>query len=74
MTEILLRNEPEDGVLVLTMNRPGARNALNLELVEAMADAIEEFSTSSRWRCGVLTGASPAFCAGLDLKSFSPPD
>ena len=39
MTEILLRNEPEDGVLVLTMNRPGARNALNLELVEAMADA-----------------------------------
>ena len=74
MTEILLRNEPEDGVLVLAMNRPEARNALNLELVEAMADAIEEFSTSSRWRCGVLTGAPPAFCAGLDLKSFSSAD
>jgi enoyl-CoA hydratase len=74
MTDILLRNEPEDGVLVLTMNRPDARNAISLELADELADALAQFKADDQWRAGILAGAPPAFCAGLDLKSFSAPD
>lgn len=74
MTDILLRSEAADGVLLLTMNRPDARNAISLELADALSAALEEFRTDGRWRAGVLAGAPPAFCAGLDLKSFSAPD
>ena len=74
MTDILLRSEEADGVLLLTMNRPDARNAISLELAEELSFALAEFKADGRWRAGVLTGAPPAFCAGLDLKSFSAPD
>lgn len=74
MSEVLLRDEPADGVLLLTLNRPAARNAIDLALLDAMTDALAEFRTDSRWRAAVLTGAAPAFCAGLDLKTFSAPD
>lgn len=71
---VLLQSEPADGVLLLMLNRPDARNALSIELVEALADALASFRSDTRWRAAVLTGAAPAFCAGLDLKSFSAPD
>lgn len=71
---VLLQDEPADGVLLLTLNRPEARNALSIELVEALAEALAAFRDDARWRAAVLTGAAPAFCAGLDLKSFSAPD
>lgn len=74
MSEVLLTEEPADGVLQLTMNRPEARNAVSLELVDAMLAKLEEFREDDRWRVAVLTGTPPAFCAGLDLKSFSAPD
>lgn len=74
MTGVLLVEESAEGVMLLTLNRPEARNALNLELVDALADALAEFADNPRWRVAVLTGATPAFCAGLDLKSFSAPE
>ena len=74
MKSVLLISEPADGVLLLTLNRPEARNALNLDLVEAFTEALAEFRASSRFRVAVLTGAAPAFCAGLDLKDFSAPE
>lgn len=74
MSGVLLREEPADGVLLLTLNRPAARNAIDLALLDAMTDALAEFRTDARWRAAVLTGAAPAFCAGLDLKTFSAPD
>jgi enoyl-CoA hydratase len=74
VTDILLRSEVAEGVLLLTMNRPDARNAISLELAEELSAALAEFKADSKWRAGVLTGAPPAFCAGLDLKSFSAPD
>jgi enoyl-CoA hydratase len=74
MSDVLLCSEAGDGVLLLTMNRPDARNAISLELTEALSAALEEYQTDARWRAAVLTGAPPAFCAGLDLKSFSAPD
>lgn len=63
-----------DGVLTLTLNRPAARNALSLELTRALHAALRAFETDDAARAAVITGAAPAFCAGLDLKDFSAPD
>lgn len=71
---VLLLEEAGEGVMLLTLNRPEARNAISLELVEALSVALDEFREDAKWRCAVLTGADPGFCAGLDLKSFSAPD
>jgi enoyl-CoA hydratase len=53
---------------VLTMNRPYARNALNRDLIEALYGALVEADADQGVRVMVLTGADPAFCAGVDLK------
>jgi enoyl-CoA hydratase len=74
MTATLRSEEVVDGILLLTLDRPAARNAIDIELCEALGAALLEFAESSRWRAAVLTGAPPAFCAGLDLKTFSDPD
>ncbi|MGH3967638.1 MAG: enoyl-CoA hydratase [Mycobacterium sp.] len=55
-------------VRVLTMNRPGARNALNGKLIEALYTGLCEADDNPSVRAVVLTGADPAFCAGVDLK------
>jgi enoyl-CoA hydratase/carnithine racemase len=70
-TEDVLRSALGDGVLVLTMNRPDKRNALNLALIEALIAALEEADKSAAARAIVLTGAGPAFCAGADMKEFA---
>lgn len=72
--DVLLIEEPSDGVMLLTLNRPAQRNAIDLALLDALNDAFARFRTDDRWRAAVLTGAPPAFCAGLDLKTFSAPD
>jgi enoyl-CoA hydratase len=56
-------------VRVLTMNRPAARNALSPELIETLYGALSEADDDSSVRAVVLTGADPAFCAGVDLKA-----
>lgn len=66
--------EPASGVMLLTLDRPAQRNAIDLALADALAAALAEFEAEPRWRAGVVTGAPPAFCAGLDLKAFSAPD
>ncbi|WP_368623136.1 enoyl-CoA hydratase [Paraburkholderia sp. BR13444] len=64
----------EDAVLTLTLNRPEARNALNLALTEALVGALNRFEADESLRVLIVTGADPAFCAGLDLNDFSAPD
>ncbi|QDC39857.1 enoyl-CoA hydratase-related protein [Sphingobium fuliginis] len=71
---VLLAEEAGEGILLLTMNRPAQRNAIDLALLDAMNAAFDAFVQDDRWRVGVLTGAPPAFCAGLDLKTFSAPE
>jgi enoyl-CoA hydratase len=66
---VLLSDRPHDGVLVLTMNRPDSRNALDLELCHALHDALVEADGDDAVRAIVLTGNGPAFCAGVDLKA-----
>jgi enoyl-CoA hydratase len=60
--------EDAGAVRVLTMNRPEARNALNTSLIEALHVALCEADADPSARAVVLTGAGPAFCAGVDLK------
>jgi enoyl-CoA hydratase len=70
----LLGTTREDAVLTLTLNRPEARNALNLALTEALVEALRRFEADESLRVLIVTGADPAFCAGLDLNDFSAPD
>lgn len=60
--------EQEDGVARLTLNRPDARNALSLDLLQALGARLDELASSSDAHVCVLTGAGRAFCAGMDLK------
>ncbi len=65
--------EMSGGVLTMTLNRPRARNALSPQLLADLDDALDILE-SDDVRAGVLTGAGPAFCAGLDLKVFASAD
>ena len=58
--------EKENGVAVLTMNRPEARNAMSGEMNEAMRNVLAEVELDPQIRCVVLTGAGNGFCAGGD--------
>jgi len=62
-----------DGVRTITLNRPDKRNALCPLLIEELTKALQETATCD---CGVviLTGAGPAFCAGLDMEHLSTVD
>ena len=59
-----------DGVAVITLNRPEKRNAMNPTLHREMADLLEALRNDNAVRVLVITGAGPAFCAGMDLKQF----
>ncbi len=65
-----VRTEAGDGVLVVTIDRPEARNAVNLAVAEGIAAAVERLDGDDALRAGVLTGAGGTFCAGMDLKAF----
>ena len=69
-------NEPvllealENGVLRLTLNRPAQRNALSVELMAALTDALDRADDDGAARVVVIAGAGPAFCAGHDLREL----
>jgi enoyl-CoA hydratase len=58
-------------VLVVTMNRPEAKNALSPEMLVGLADAWDRIDSDPEIRCAVLTGAGGVFCAGADLKAMN---
>ena len=60
----------EEGVLVLTLNRPDRRNAIDPELRDALAEALDGAGTDEAVRGVVVAGAGGAFCAGGDLARF----
>jgi enoyl-CoA hydratase len=65
-----IRTEVSDGVAVITINRPEARNAVNGDVARGMAAAVEEFDARKDISVLVLTGAGGTFSAGMDLKGF----
>jgi enoyl-CoA hydratase len=62
--------ERRDSVLVITINRPHARNALNRAVAEGIRAAVDELDADKQLRAAVLTGAGGTFSAGMDLKAF----
>jgi enoyl-CoA hydratase len=65
-----VRTERRDGVLLVTLNRPDARNAVNRAVAEGIAAALDELDADDGLAVGVLTGAGAGFSAGMDLKAF----
>lgn len=62
--------EVDDGVAVITINRPEARNAVNGAVANGIAGALDELDARKDVAVLVLTGAGGTFCAGMDLKGF----
>jgi 2-(1,2-epoxy-1,2-dihydrophenyl)acetyl-CoA isomerase len=68
-----LRAEVDDGVAVITMNRPDRRNAFSPAMVSALGAVLARVEADDAVGCVVLTGAGGAFCAGGDVKSMAAP-
>jgi enoyl-CoA hydratase len=66
----VVRTEVSDGIAVITINRPEARNAVNGEVARGIAAATDEFDVSGDVSVIVLTGAGGTFSSGMDLKGF----
>ena len=62
--------ERRERVLVITINRPDQRNAVNAAVAAGIAAALDELDADPGLSVGVLTGAGKGFCAGMDLKAF----
>jgi enoyl-CoA hydratase len=65
--------ERDGQVLIVTMNRPAARNALSTDMLVGLAEAWAYLSAEPELRVGILTGAAGHFCAGADLKAMGRP-
>lgn len=64
----------DDGVAVITMDRPERRNAMTGDMMSGLALSLREVEVAHDVRCVVLTGAGGAFCAGGDVKGFAEGD
>jgi enoyl-CoA hydratase len=62
--------ETRGRVLLITLNRPDARNAINTDLAQGLLAAVGQLDGDDGLTAGVLTGAGRGFCAGMDLKAF----
>ena len=69
--ESAVLTERRGRVMVITLNRPEAMNAINGALSEGLWSAVQELDSDSGLTAGVLTGAGKGFCSGMDLKAFS---
>ncbi|MFJ3308311.1 crotonase/enoyl-CoA hydratase family protein [Streptomyces sp. NPDC086549] len=69
-TEPVVLTEREDGVLVITLNRPRVRNAIDQALADAVDAALRLLEDDPELDVGILTGAGGHFCSGMDLKAF----
>ena len=68
MSEVLV--EYEAGLVIITINRPEARNAVNRAVSVGVCAAVDELDARDDLRVGILTGAGGTFCSGMDLKAF----
>lgn len=65
-----VRVERQGAALVMTIDRPAQRNAVNRAVSLAMAAALDELDADPALRVGIVTGAGGNFCSGMDLKAF----
>src|SRR4051812_36864950 len=71
MNEQPLLTERRDRILLITLNRPDARNAVNLAMAEAMNAALDELDSADELSVGVIAGEGKGFSSGMDLKAFA---
>ncbi|MFI9274137.1 crotonase/enoyl-CoA hydratase family protein [Kitasatospora sp. NPDC052896] len=69
-----VRTEEHDGTLVITIDRPQARNAIDGATARALAAALDQLDARDDLLVGILTGAGGTFSAGMDLKAFAAGD
>jgi len=67
--EVLI--ERNDRILIVTINRPGSKNAVNAAVSQGLADAMDRLDGDPGLSVAILTGAGGSFCAGMDLKAFT---
>jgi enoyl-CoA hydratase len=70
MADEAVLTEADDGVLLITLNRPDVRNAVNAAIASGVAEALDRLDEDDDLTLGILTGAGKGFCAGMDLKAF----
>ena len=70
----MLRTAPEDGVVTLTLNRAGKKNALSIALRDELSDALDDLGGDEAVKSVVVTGAGDVFSAGFDLREFQQPE
>jgi enoyl-CoA hydratase len=70
LTTAAVLSERRGNVLLITLNRPEVRNAVNAAVAEGLAHALEELDADEELSVGILTGAGGYFCAGMDLGAF----
>ena len=71
MAEDLILTEVRGPVLLITINRPEARNSINKATAEAMGEALDRLDADHDLAVGVITGTGKGFSAGMDLKGFA---
>jgi enoyl-CoA hydratase len=69
-SEPAVLTERRERILVITINRPDRRNAINAAVAAGMAAALDELDDDAELSIGVITGAGKGFCSGMDLKAF----
>jgi enoyl-CoA hydratase len=62
--------EIRDGVIIITLNRPEAKNAMNKAAAEGIRAALQQLDDDDSLNVGIITGAGGTFCSGMDLKGF----
>ena len=67
----MIETEIDGHVLIITINRPEARNAVNGDVAEGIEAAVDQLENDPDLWLGILAGAGPVFCAGADLKAIA---
>jgi enoyl-CoA hydratase len=65
-----IKTEVRESVLIVTLNRPEVKNAIDSSLTQGLRAAIDRLDSDDALRVGVLVGAGGTFCSGMDLKAF----
>ena len=69
MTYEAIKYEVQDEIVTVTLNRPAARNALDIQMREELADAVMVMRNDPDLKAAIITGAGGAFCAGATSRA-----
>ena len=72
MTEKNVLTEIREDIIIVTLNRPEALNALNDDLMDELSKVVDEYEENTNLKCLILTGSEKAFAAGADIKQMQP--